>query len=55
MNNYVTLKVADGTEMRAYVVRPDSAGKNPDIIVYQEAFGVNTHICSETVHKHRTF
>ncbi len=52
MNNFVTLKVSDGTEMRAYVARPDSAEKDrrpkdggqAGVIVYQEAFGVNAHI-----------
>jgi carboxymethylenebutenolidase len=40
---YVTLPVADGTSMRAYVSRP--AGKpRAGLIVFQEAFGVNPHI-----------
>jgi len=40
---YVTLSVADGTSMRAYVSRP--AGKpRAGLIVFQEAFGVNPHI-----------
>jgi carboxymethylenebutenolidase len=40
---YVTLAVADGTSMRAYVSRP--AGKpRAGLIVFQEAFGVNPHI-----------
>jgi carboxymethylenebutenolidase len=40
---YVTLAVADGTSMRAYVSRP--AGKpRAGLIVYQEAFGINAHI-----------
>ena len=44
MENYITHKIADGTEMRAYVSRPSVPGKYPGIIVYQEAFGVNAHI-----------
>jgi carboxymethylenebutenolidase len=44
-----TIKVADGTEMRLYVARPDGAkGKVPAVIVVQEAFGVNKHIRSVT-------
>jgi carboxymethylenebutenolidase len=40
---YVTLSVADGTSMRAYVSRP--AGEpRAGLIVFQEAFGVNPHI-----------
>ncbi len=42
--NYVDLKVSDGTTMAAYVARPQSAGKHPGIIVFQEAFGVNPYI-----------
>lgn len=41
--DYVTLSVSDGTSMRAYVARP--AGKaRAGLIVFQEAFGVNSHI-----------
>ncbi|MDB5268963.1 MAG: hypothetical protein JWP58_2003 [Hymenobacter sp.] len=42
--NFVTLAVADGTEMRAYTVFPSSTGPVPGIILLQEAFGVNHHI-----------
>ncbi len=42
--NYVNLKVSDGTTMSAYVARPQGAGKHPGIIVFQEAFGVNPYI-----------
>ena len=42
----ITLTVADGTEMDAYVSRPDSSGTLPGMIVLQEAFGVNRHIRS---------
>ena len=40
---FVTLSVADGTSMRAFVAPP--AGKpRAGLIVFQEAFGVNPHI-----------
>ena len=40
---HITLSVADGTSMRAYVARP--AGKpRAGLLVFQEAFGVNEHI-----------
>jgi carboxymethylenebutenolidase len=42
-NEYVTLSVADGTSMRAYVSRPAGAPRG-GLIVFQEAFGVNSHI-----------
>lgn len=41
---YVTLQVADGTTMQAYVARPDDAVMRNGILVFQEAFGVNAHI-----------
>jgi carboxymethylenebutenolidase len=40
----VSLRVADGTEMNAYVARPAGDGKHPGVLVFQEAFGVNAHI-----------
>jgi len=40
----ITLQVADGTSMAAYVARPDADGKFPGMLVLQEAFGVNGHI-----------
>jgi carboxymethylenebutenolidase len=40
----VTLQVADGTTMNAFLARPAGAGKAPGMMVFQEAFGVNTHI-----------
>lgn len=46
MENYITVKVSDGTEMRVYVSRPSNPGKHPGIVVYQEAYGVNPHIRS---------
>ena len=40
----VTLRVEDGTEMAACVVRPKGGKSHPGIIVLQEAYGVNSHI-----------
>src|ERR1700679_4009979 len=40
----VTVDVADGTTMHAYVARPAEEGKFPGLMVFQEAFGVNAHI-----------
>jgi carboxymethylenebutenolidase len=40
---WVTLHVADGTEMRAYVAKPDD-WNGFGLLVFQEAFGVNGHI-----------
>jgi carboxymethylenebutenolidase len=43
--NYVTLPVADGTSMAAYIALPRNTGeKAPALILFQEAFGVNHHI-----------
>ncbi len=43
----VILPVADGTELHAYVARPqESSAAAPGIILFQEAFGVNAHIRS---------
>jgi carboxymethylenebutenolidase len=42
------LRVADGTQMAAYLARPAASGPHPGIIVLQEAFGVNHHIRSIT-------
>jgi len=46
MEKYVNLKIADGTDMEAYIAIPaDAAGRNaPGLILLQEAFGVNHHI-----------
>ncbi|HEV2616862.1 MAG TPA: dienelactone hydrolase family protein [Candidatus Acidoferrales bacterium] len=41
---FVTLKVSDGTTMRAFVAQPKRGSKLPGILVFQEAFGVNGHI-----------
>lgn len=43
-NELVSLKVADGTEMRAYLAQPCGERGNPGILVFQEAFGVDKHI-----------
>ena len=40
----VSLKIADGTQMNAYVARPSDSLKHPGLLVLQEAFGVNAHI-----------
>jgi carboxymethylenebutenolidase len=41
----VTLPVADGTTMQAWVAEPDGApAKAPGLLLLQEAFGVNAHI-----------
>jgi carboxymethylenebutenolidase len=43
-NEYVTLRVDDGSTMRAYLARPTDGAPHPGLIVFQEAFGVNAHI-----------
>ena len=40
----VTLTTKDGGSMQAYVAYPQSDGKAPGLMVFQEAFGVNAHI-----------
>jgi carboxymethylenebutenolidase len=40
----VTLQVADGTSMNAFIAAPSDGGKLPGLLVFQEAFGVNPHI-----------
>jgi len=40
----ITLQVADGTSMNAYVAAPADGAKAPSLLVFQEAFGVNAHI-----------
>jgi len=40
----VTLTVADGTSMDAFVARPAGGRKSPGLMVFQEAFGVTSHI-----------
>jgi carboxymethylenebutenolidase len=41
---FVSLNVADGTRMRAYVARPQGVAPRAGLLVFQEAFGVNAHI-----------
>ena len=45
-SNSLVLAVADGTQMHAYVARPQAGGPAPGLILFQEAFGVNHHIRS---------
>jgi carboxymethylenebutenolidase len=40
----VSLRVADGSAMNAYVARPADGSAHPGLLVFQEAFGVNAHI-----------
>jgi carboxymethylenebutenolidase len=40
----VTLSVADGTSMNAYVAVPEGTAKAPGMLVFQEIFGVNPNI-----------
>lgn len=42
------LKVTGSGPMGAYVAQPASAGPHPGLIVFQEAFGVNSHIRNVT-------
>lgn len=44
----IELKVDDSTPMQAYVARPASGGPHPGLMVFQEAFGVNSHIRNVT-------
>ena len=41
---WVSLQVADGTTMRAYVARPPKTPPRAGLLAFQEAFGVNAHI-----------
>ncbi|GAB3819773.1 dienelactone hydrolase family protein [Pontibacter rugosus] len=43
-HTFITLSVADGSEMGAYIAMPDEQTPMPGIILLQEAFGVNSHI-----------
>ena len=43
-SDWVTLQVADGTTMRAYVAKPQNGRPRAGLLVFQEAFGVNAHI-----------
>lgn len=42
----VSIHIADGSAMSAYVARPEGDERAPVMFVYQEAFGVNAHIRS---------
>jgi dienelactone hydrolase len=42
------LKVANSGPMGAYVARPAGTGPHPGLIVFQEAYGVNSHIRNVT-------
>ena len=44
MSDFTSVPVSDGTEMRVFLARPSASGKVAGIIVFQEAFGVNSHI-----------
>jgi carboxymethylenebutenolidase len=43
MDRHVTIDTADGP-MGAFLASPDGAGRQPGLLVCQEAFGVNEHI-----------
>jgi carboxymethylenebutenolidase len=43
-SDYVEIEVADGTRMFAWVARPTDAEPTRGLLVFQEAFGVNSHI-----------
>jgi len=43
-SEWITLNVADGTTMRAYVARPQDINHHTGLLLYHEAFGVNAHI-----------
>jgi carboxymethylenebutenolidase len=40
----IELQVPGASPMLAYVARPSTAGLHPGLLVFQEAFGVNSHI-----------
>lgn len=44
----IELKVENSTPMGAYVARPSSTGPHPGLIVFQEAYRVNSHIRNVT-------
>jgi carboxymethylenebutenolidase len=44
----IELKAADSPSMQAYVARPASGGPYAGLLVFQEAFGVNSHIRNVT-------
>jgi carboxymethylenebutenolidase len=44
VSSHVNLTPSDGGAMQAYTATPDGSGPFPEILVFQEAFGVNHHI-----------
>jgi carboxymethylenebutenolidase len=44
-SSFVSLSVSDGSQMRAYVARPEGSPRG-GLLVFQEAFGVNSYIRS---------
>lgn len=44
----IELKVPGSNSMWAYVARPEQTGPHPGLLVFQEAFGVNSHIRNVT-------
>ncbi len=46
LKDKVELAVSDGTQMAAYVARPEESGPHPGLLLFQEAFRVNHHIRS---------
>jgi carboxymethylenebutenolidase len=47
-HDFITIPVADGTEMDCYVAFPEKKGPSPAVIVVQETYGVNAHIRNVT-------
>ena len=43
-SEYVEIAVADGTRMLAWVSRPSGDAYSRGLIVFQEVFGMNSHI-----------
>jgi carboxymethylenebutenolidase len=44
----IELKVPGSTPMAAYVARPEASGPHPGLLVFQEAYGVNSHLRNVT-------
>ncbi|HEY6467242.1 MAG TPA: dienelactone hydrolase family protein [Candidatus Acidoferrales bacterium] len=44
ISEQVTVAVADGTSMNAFVARPAGGEQSPGLMIFQEAFGVTSHI-----------
>jgi carboxymethylenebutenolidase len=40
----IVIKVSDGSEMPCYLAKPAGAGPKPGVVVFQEIYGVNSHI-----------